>query len=75
VKSVSIPYRYAGNPVGPGLADQFPDRFQFLIGTLETKKERGDIMLGGSWFQFLIGTLGTVNWARPEGDGGGFNSL
>ena len=56
---VSIPHRYARNTLGESLVYLAGGPFQFLIGTLETKKQIETLQTENK-FQFLIGTLETA---------------
>ena len=56
---VSIPHRYARNLISAAFVTSFFFWFQFLIGTLETREDKGQL-LGRRKFQFLIGTLETA---------------
>ena len=63
---VSIPYRYATNPIGCLCTEQEAEMFQSLIGTLQTKKYicwDKKITLA---FQSLKGTLRTRGWEDLE---------
>ena len=55
LNEVSIPYRYSNNRVKFN-DDEYLTKFQFLIGTLITEGNWGEVSVINA-FQFLIGTL------------------